>query len=77
VGFNTQVSGFCEIYLFTFSSAADQINRQKSMAVLLTTSGGVYLWNLKELVPRKKFVSTGSDGVLCSAVSPNGIPAIT
>jgi hypothetical protein len=50
---------------------------KKSMAVLLTTSGGVYLWNLKELVPRKKFVSTGGDGVLCSAVSPNGIPAIT
>ena len=45
------------------------------MACVLTTSGGVYQWNLKELVPRKRFSATGNDKVLSSAVNGSG-PAL-
>ena len=47
------------------------------MAALLTTSGGVYDWNLKELVPRRKFVASGAEGIVCSALSPNGTDVVS
>jgi hypothetical protein len=47
------------------------------MAVVLTTSGGVFHWNLKELVPRKRFTASNDDGILSSAMNPDGISLLT
>ena len=47
------------------------------MAVLLTTSAGVFQWNLKELVPRKKFNASSNDGILSSAVNNDRLPQET
>ena len=67
-----QICGFWAEFLFTFPTTFDLIVKL-SMAALHTTSGGVYQWNLKELVPRKKFASSNNDGIVSAALSPDGI----
>lgn len=47
------------------------------MAVVLTTSGGVFHWNIKELVPRKRFSASNDVGILSSAMNPDGISSLT
>lgn len=44
------------------------------MAVLLSTSGGVYHWNVKERVPVKTFPASVKGGIVSATLSPDGIP---
>jgi hypothetical protein len=42
------------------------------MAVVLSTSGGVYHWNVKERTPVRKFPACSIDGILTTTLSPDG-----
>jgi hypothetical protein len=48
------------------------VDHDSTMVVLLTTKEGVFQWNPKELITRKKFTKSGDDEILSSALRPDG-----
>ena len=56
--------------MFTFRERVDQL-KWPSMSVLLSTSGGIYHWNIRERVPVKKYASTDR-GIVSATASPDG-----
>jgi len=41
------------------------------MAVLLSTSAGIYQWNIRERVPEKRY-SSSDRGIISATISPDG-----